>query len=196
MEHQTGFNLNNAIENWRNQLAGLSVEDRHELETHLRETIGELRQRGLNNEESFWLSQRRIGQPQQLGEEFVKADPVKIWRERIFWMVLAYLVIELWGSAINCLYAITSFSVHPIERELLFTYFIDALHWAPLIVLAFLVAKGKAIPYFQKRFVYFNTRRKLVVTAGMWMLLTFSTRFLFLGRETLPTSFNFHDPFF
>jgi hypothetical protein len=52
----------------------------------LRDTIAELQQRGLNEEESFWLARRRVGQPQQLGEEFAKADPAKVWRERVFWM--------------------------------------------------------------------------------------------------------------
>jgi hypothetical protein len=92
MENQTRFDLNAAIENWKSELStqpNFSADDRRELETHLRDTIAGLRQRGLNDEETFWLARRRIGQPQQLGEEFVKADPAKIWRERVFWMAVA-----------------------------------------------------------------------------------------------------------
>ncbi len=91
MENQTRFDLNAAIENWRNELAAqpnLASDDRRELETHLRDAIAGFQQRGLNDEESFWLARRRIGQPQQIGEEFVKADPATVWRERAFWMVL------------------------------------------------------------------------------------------------------------
>jgi hypothetical protein len=91
MENQTRFNLNAAIENWRHELASqpnLASDDRRELETHLRDAIAGFQKRGLNDEESFWLARRRVGQPQQLGEEFVKADPAKVWRERILWIAV------------------------------------------------------------------------------------------------------------
>jgi hypothetical protein len=92
MENQTRFDLNAALENWRQELAAqpnLTSEDRRELETHLHDTIAELRRRGLNEEESFWLARRRVGKLEQLGEEFEKADPTKIWRERVFWMAIS-----------------------------------------------------------------------------------------------------------
>jgi hypothetical protein len=75
MENQTRFDLNAAIESWRNELAAqpnLATDDRRELETHLRDAIAGFQQRGLNDEESFWLARRRVGQPPQLGEEFKK----------------------------------------------------------------------------------------------------------------------------
>ncbi len=91
MEHQTRFDLNTALANWRQELAAqpeLVDEDRRELETHLRGVIAELQQRGLNEEESFWLARRRLGQPPQIAEEFAKADPVAFWRERILWIAV------------------------------------------------------------------------------------------------------------
>lgn len=69
MENQTLFDLNAAIENWRMELGAqpdFSADDRHELETHLRDSVVELKLRGLSEEESFWLASRRIGQPQKL----------------------------------------------------------------------------------------------------------------------------------
>ena len=95
MENQTRFDLNAAIEYWRQELAAqlnLASDDGRELETHLRDAITGFQQRGLNDEESFWLARRRVGQLPQLGEEFVKADPAKVWRERIFWMAAG-----IWG---------------------------------------------------------------------------------------------------
>src|SRR4051794_18855031 len=88
METQTRFDLDAAIASWQQELvaqADLTQEVRRELETHLRDTITELQQRGLNNEESFWLARRRTGKPQQLGEEFAKGDPANAWRDRVFW---------------------------------------------------------------------------------------------------------------
>jgi hypothetical protein len=102
MENQTRYNLNAAVEKWRNELAAqpnLAADDRRELETHLRDAIAGFQQRGLNDEESFWLARRRVGQPQQLGEEFVKADPAKVWRERAFWAVLVLSAFQLWNTA-------------------------------------------------------------------------------------------------
>ena len=99
MKAQTRYDLNAAIENWRSELAAqvsLTAEIRRELETHLRDAIIGFQQRGLNDEESFWLACKRVGQPPQLGEEFFKADPVKIWRERAFWIVIVVTVFQLW----------------------------------------------------------------------------------------------------
>ena len=49
MENQTRFDLNTAIENWRQELAGqlnLASDDRRELETHLLDTVAELQAEG------------------------------------------------------------------------------------------------------------------------------------------------------
>lgn len=83
MENPTRFDLNAAVENWRHELTAqppFTPDDRRELETHLRDSLAELKARGLNEEESFWLARRRVGQPQKLGEEFAKADSAKVWR--------------------------------------------------------------------------------------------------------------------
>ena len=91
MENQTRYDLNAAIENWRQELAvqaNLTAEVRRELETHLRDAIAGFQQRGLNDEESFWLACKRVGQPPELGEEFVKANPAAVWRERILWIAV------------------------------------------------------------------------------------------------------------
>jgi hypothetical protein len=93
-ETQTRFDLNAAIENWRAELAaqlGLTPEVRRELETHLRDTIAAFQQRGLNDEESFWLACKRVGQPQQLAKEFRKVI-LPQWNKRaafFAWTVFA-----------------------------------------------------------------------------------------------------------
>ncbi|HEX3889425.1 MAG TPA: permease prefix domain 1-containing protein [Verrucomicrobiae bacterium] len=143
MENQTRFDLNAAIENWRNELAAqpnLASDDRRELETHLRDAIAGFQQRGLNDEESFWLARRRVGQPQQLGEEFVKADPAKVWRERVFWMVLAVLIVNFWLILITCI------PLHGWTNGfwgLLSGYAYMLLCYLPILALAIIVAKGQ-----------------------------------------------------
>lgn len=106
MENQTRFNLNYAIESWLQELAAqtsLTAEVRRELETHLRDAVAGFQQHGANDEESFWLARRRIGQPERLGEEFEKIDPSALWRNRVFWMVLGCLVFSLWTNLISCI---------------------------------------------------------------------------------------------
>lgn len=106
METRTCFDLTTAIANWRQELASqsnLTEDNRRELEAHLRDTLAELQRLGLNNEESFWLACRRLGQPKKLGEEFERADPARFWRERVFWMALAFLVVNLWGTVSSAL---------------------------------------------------------------------------------------------
>ena len=114
MENQTRFDLNAAVENWRNELAAqpnLASDDRRELETHLRDAIAGFQQRGLNDEESFWLARRRVGQPPQLGDEFTKADPVKIWRERAFWTLAATLLIQLCSQTVSFFWFSTRYNL-------------------------------------------------------------------------------------
>jgi hypothetical protein len=122
MENQTRYDLSAAIESWRQELAAqanLAVEVRRELETHLRDAITGFQQRGLNDEESFWLARRRVGQPQKLGEEFAKADPTKIWRERVFWTVLILFLMEIFRNA--------AWSISAIQQGLLLNWMYKAL---------------------------------------------------------------------
>jgi len=141
MATQTRFDLNAAIENWRNELSAqsqLTPDNRRELEKHLADAMAELRQRGLNEEEAFWLARRRIGQPQQLAEEFQKADPTKVWRERAFWMELAILFFLLWQRMVGSIaFHDEWFSFH--YQSFIYLFLISLMP----IGLAILLAKGK-----------------------------------------------------
>lgn len=78
MENQSRFNLNAALEKWRNELIvlpDLTAETRRELEIHLRDLISEYQTDGKNDEESFRLALQRFGPSQQLVEEFQNARP-------------------------------------------------------------------------------------------------------------------------
>ena len=64
MEPASEFDLNRSLQIWREQLAaqpGLTPEARQELESHLGETMADLRQRGIIAEEAFWLARCRVG---------------------------------------------------------------------------------------------------------------------------------------
>jgi hypothetical protein len=120
MENQTRFDLNAAVEKWRLELAAqakLASDDRRELEAHLRDAIADFQQRGLNDEECFWLARRRAGQPQELGEEFVKANPAKFYRERAFWLAFGLLIYRLWDMLASSLITPLSMRVYRPPHE-------------------------------------------------------------------------------
>ncbi len=171
MENQTRYDLNAAIENWRQELAaqtGLTPDVRRELETHLRDAIAGFRQRGLNDEESFWLARRRVGQPQQLGEEFVKADPAKVWRERIFWMCLAVFLIGVFGRIREGM-VFALLPVHPAGRfggvaglTLVLSSILTPL---AVVLIALLMRSEKIIRRLSKLRPFFENRLRLAFTA-------------------------------
>jgi len=144
MENQTRFDLNAAIESWRQELAAqpnLASDDRRELETHLRDAIAGFQQRGLNDEESFWLARRRVGQPQQLGEEFVKADPAKAWRERIFWISFGIIVFLLLTQILSFAVGIVLYYLFPGLHEL----YVNSGYWptnAVVLIIGIALARG------------------------------------------------------
>jgi hypothetical protein len=184
MENQTRFNLNTAVENWRNELAAqpnLAPDDRRELETHLRDAIAGFQQRGLNDEESFWLARRRVGQPQQLGEEFVKADSAGIWRERAFWMVLACLVLTLCATSVDllCDFSFSLLGINYISigrTEFLTGCFRLFFYWLPISVCALMLASGR-LKFNSPRLVdFFHSRFHVAMTALSWILINLVVR--------------------
>ncbi len=97
MNNEIQFNLNLAIQGWRNQLAqspALQAENLDELETHLRDSVAAIQARGLNDEEAFMVAAHRIGKNDPLEREFAKLNQKTIWLERVLWMLIG---IQAWG---------------------------------------------------------------------------------------------------
>src|ERR1700678_4027791 len=139
MENQTCFDLNTALENWRAELAAqpsLSAENRREMETHLRDTFAELKARGLSEEGSFCVARRRIGQTQKLAEEFVKTDPTRIWRERVFWMIVSVIGFCVWTGLYSGVYDILAASPYSDNQKRLVFYLVRGLYLTLPFVLA------------------------------------------------------------
>jgi hypothetical protein len=179
MENQTRFDLNAAIENWRQELAAqpnLASDDRRELETHLRDAIAGFQQRGLNDEESFWLARRRVGQPQQLGEEFVKADPAAIWRERAFWMVLACFILTLAASSVDLIESFFQDLLFKDSLSIVSMGFFNEcfrlfFYWLPISACVLLLTKGRFAFNFPRLLDFFQSRFRLGMTAILWILI-------------------------
>ena len=175
MENQTRFDLNTALENWRTELAAqpsLSAENRRELETHLRDTFAELKARGLSEEESFWLARRRIGQPQQLAAEFIKADPAQVWRERAFWMMVAAVGFYIWNALYSGLFNILTASPHPENRSP-GTGIFPALIWSlvlPFALAMISIASGRICDWLEKISSFFNSPIRLGICLAVMIM--------------------------
>jgi hypothetical protein len=111
METTTPFDLNQAIQQWRETLAqspAFRNENLYELETHMRDSIGTLRRLGLSDEESLLIAKRRLGNVSQLESEFAKENAKSIWLDRALWILLG---VQLWGLA-----SVLSYNLQTILR--------------------------------------------------------------------------------
>lgn len=181
MENQTGFNLNDALERWRNELAAqpnLTSDDRRELEAHLRDAIAEFRRRGLNDDESFWLARRRIGQPQQLADEFVRANPANVWRERVFWMWMALFLSGTLGSLFRSLafIALTPLNIRSDFAKAWLALEIGLVILSVLIpvVIAVLLARGKLVSTFSRLLLLLENRQRFALAMLACIALSFT----------------------
>jgi hypothetical protein len=95
MWNRINFDLNAAIESWRNELATqrhLSSDVRRELEAHLRDAIAELRGGDLNEEEAFLIARKRIGELPLLNREFKIVEKNRRWAHpaaMVAWIIFA-----------------------------------------------------------------------------------------------------------
>jgi hypothetical protein len=170
METQTRFDLNAAITNWQQELAaqpGLTLIVRRELETHLRDTVKVLQGRGLSDEESFWLARRRLGQPEQLDEEFAKADPNRVWRDRAFWMVLMLLVTTLWQSSVSLLNYLSL--VNTEGSFLAARVLLMFASWLPILLGVLFLSKGRFPQGIGNRLAFFNSRGRVAAAVFSWI---------------------------
>jgi hypothetical protein len=193
MENQTRFDLNAAIESWRQELAAqadITAEARRELETHLRDSVAGLQQRGLNDEESFWLARRRVGRPQLLGEELKKANPFEVWRERLLWMALAVLAVSLWNSSATLIYLCIQMSA-PQSYSLTSSIYIQTmLRTLPFFAFVIYLLQGRGQIFSRLAFL-FQSRSRFVITAVGWFALNEgSFLFRWLTEQQRHTSFN------
>lgn len=183
METQTRFDLTAAIENWRQELAaqpGLVPDARRELETHLRDTVVAFQQRGLTDEEAFLLARRRIGHPEDLREEFVKSNPLAVWRERVMWMASALLIVDLWNETSMVLnWSIVNFfqtnvftSVQSKALSLLWANHVFSLLFrtVPILGCAMMLVRGGAGRLARFRYI-FESRAAFVRVMGGWLFL-------------------------
>ncbi|MEM8737891.1 MAG: hypothetical protein AAGG38_05350 [Planctomycetota bacterium] len=96
--------VNVSIRRWRDSLAcreSITTEKIDELQDHLENELRSVTTQGLTPEERVWVAAGRVGGPAELDRLFYEADPGLVWRRRILWMIVGYLVVQLWTVALN-----------------------------------------------------------------------------------------------
>jgi hypothetical protein len=104
MEATTPFDLNHALAEWRNSLQqspAFCRENLDELESHLRDSVANLQQRGLSGSEAFLIATRRVGGAPALGTEFGKINPGNVWLNRALWMLIGTLVFRFISGLVS-----------------------------------------------------------------------------------------------
>jgi len=104
MEINNDFDLSNAVALWRQELlaqGGISAGEIRELESHLRSSVDGLKQRGLGEEEAFWLARRRLGPAEKMALEFTKAKPYRLWQNRLHWFTAGVLGAYAWTTGLS-----------------------------------------------------------------------------------------------
>lgn len=98
------FELKKALQNWRNDLKNKNTflkTDIQELENHLLAELKILKEKGLSEEEAFWVANRRLGETKDLTFEFSKINGNTIWGFRALWMALGVLCYLLMNHLIQ-----------------------------------------------------------------------------------------------
>lgn len=180
MEDQTRFNLETAMLAWRQDCAsrpGISFDDARELESDLRERVADLVKQGLSEMEAFRAAVRQIGSPSELAREFARENPWSVWRERLFWMVLAGFAVLVWGLMTNgvLLWFVNNFrELIPLQSAT----FLSLAGHLPVLVVAVLLANGRFEKSLRRFQSCLQSRRRLALAGTGCLLVGALLRFL------------------
>jgi hypothetical protein len=204
METPTPFDLNQAIQRWRDNLEqtpAFRTENLNELESHLRDSIATLQSKQLSTEETFLLATRRVGNTAALEAEFGKYNSSALWLDRALWI---FVGVQFWLVAANastCLRFLTNIFL-PKVNEWLVTYgFGQIPESVPVTVFGVvtmpltIIAAVKACSLFQRwaekrgwsPFSYTLNRPRLL--AGIYCLLCLSEFAFMFGSGWLVNKF-------
>jgi hypothetical protein len=163
MENKTSFDLNGEIRRWRDALA-LSPEfcgqDIDELECHLSDSLVELQNKGLSEEEAFIIATRRLGSVPALAKEFGRVNNPALWTDRLLWMVLGCAFIGI----------VRSFYAMPLIlfiRRNLPPYFPVVIWSIPLILAGFIVRSAVQPNGYVRRMMSSLLCRPAVLSLGL-----------------------------
>lgn len=122
------FELNQEIEKWKDHLQqtkSLKEDDVQEIKSHLIDSVLDLTENGLSQEEAFFVAKHRIGDVSALNSEYAKVNKGHVWRRRFTWLITGYF---LFGSVPIVIQILSQF-IHSFNFESLL--YPSTLLWGP-----------------------------------------------------------------
>jgi hypothetical protein len=95
MERNTEFNIHEQVGHWVSKIKSepsITESDSEELKSHLLDSIDQLKDKGLNDEEAFWVASRRIGTKVDWEEDYRQENNPVIQMRRSVLILAGVLV--------------------------------------------------------------------------------------------------------
>ncbi|MEO1236374.1 MAG: hypothetical protein AAFX76_06245 [Planctomycetota bacterium] len=141
--------VNLSIRRWRDALASresIGTEQLDELQDHLEAELRRIPLSGISEEERVLLAARRVGAADTVDRAFFEADPGRVWRRRIFWMILGFFVLaEVPAAVLSVFTGIAALALAmPFPRIVVGPWIVAAhvLVWSGLFFVAWRQASG------------------------------------------------------
>jgi hypothetical protein len=187
MENPTQFDLNEAIQSWRRNMAAspaFQPDDLDELEFHLHDSIRSLRSKGLSDHEAFWLAKNRLGAGDLLDCEFGKVNTDQVWLNRALWMVIGWFVVVGLSSLASIIETLTTVGVHKLRmQERLLGPFSMIVYIFALVGLFLLVWRsGQQSNGLICRINGWMRTHRIAAAISMFLLLAFSFASIYAGH--------------
>lgn len=189
MEYRKRFDLNHSIRQWKGTLSqngALSPDNILELESHLLDEVDMLKTRGLNEEESFLVAQRRIGNVDALTSEYGKVNKNRRFLFRLKPYITGILIYVAFHSVVRVVHywGLMSALLIPESSNAKYDYIsIGILSAFIVISLLFLMLKSKNKPVFIDRLIK--------IPALLVIILIFKSAHIFtwamLAEHTIDT---------
>lgn len=179
METQSGFDLETAIADWREELAkspDLTDDDLRELESHLRETIDTQSTVHPTDEAAFNAAVNQLGTPDRVCGEHAKVNSESRWKERLFWACWASLLFPAIIAGEQFLTLGVSNLVSSHLRAGISSYYVTtaAFHTLSLLMLFTIVRRIQTgrLPWLRRSVASMNGYLSLMLDSDLTRVLT------------------------
>jgi hypothetical protein len=178
------FNLQSEIENYlkRLQIKGnLSHNDAMEIETHIRDGVDSLTDKGLSEEEAFLITLKRTGNAETLSEEYNKINSFFVSENVRTYSILSLGLILSLGTIFLFLYSlVNNFRTAYLAQTTADTIVKAFLYFSLCIAILMVLKWGKSFTIFLQNSI---DRRPFLTAAMLFLipLLSFSTQTILIG---------------
>jgi len=178
------FQLESAIQNWRNGLQQnqtMLPEDLDELETHLRDQMDTLALSGLTAEETFWVASHRIGDNAAVAQEFAKVNTAAIWKHRAFWMIFGIFISMLITSLAQVMSKSSAVALSWLRMDVKISGLATSIGYIAAVLLAFTIL----FTCFDGLSQWFQRRYKIRAILVQGVMCLFFLKVISLGLDML-----------